>query len=377
MLIKDKFVKNSQDKIKIKMGLGHFVLIFIAFGIGIYLITEFLLSVLERREFSIYVALIQGISSITINLIVIAFVSLLIEITSIKKYIQYVVKQVAVEIENLVTDKYAWNYTHLSTDDLTEHLNLLFLEIVKRQREEKNIYFPINLENIKNSSLSLLPKILNDITYGKYYEDYDINVRIKMIDNNNIEFIVTIGYMVRNDRDKVFHYCSMYPSLASSKSLYFDNIFIMSEDKKHTYCNIAEKVNNKLKPLKTRDKQNHHNIYKIEFDEPLHNLTYDDYYFEYTKRYIKHIKNGVFVHSLPKTVRNFKAEIMIDGDGNNRYKLYSLSFFPYKQAVDQFDFKFKEISHGPHNIQIQNGNWCLPGSGFSVTIMENLDCICE
>lgn len=366
-------MKKDQDKIKIKIGLGHFAFIFIAISIGIYLITEYFLSKLENQEFSIYVSLIQGISSIAINILVIAFVSLLIEITSIRKYIQYVSKQIAFEIEDLITNKYAWNYTHLSPDDLNKNLDLLFLEIIKRQRKEKNIHFPVNIENIKNSSLSLLPKILDDITYGKYYEDYDINVRIRIINDDSIEFIVTTGYIVHNDSDKLFHYCSMYPSLVSSQSLHFDNILVMSEDKKHIYCNLTDKVNRNLTPLKIRDKQHHHNIYKIEFDEPIHNLTSDDYYFEYTRKYVKYIKNGVFVHSLPKTVRNFKAEVMLDGDRDNKYKLYALAFFPYKQAIDQFDFKFKEISNGPHNIQIQNGNWCLPGSGFSLTIMENLD----
>lgn len=33
----------------------------------------------------------------------------------------------------------------------------------------------------------------------------------------------------------------------------------------------------------------------------------------------------------------------------------------------------KEQSNGSHNLTIHNSNWCLLTSGFSITIMKNID----
>ena len=41
--------------------------------------------------------------------------------------------------------------------------------------------------------------------------------------------------------------------------------------------------------------------------------------------------------------------------------------------TSQLDLKLSEITNSPHNMTFRNQNWCLPGSGFTMTLLENLD----
>lgn len=155
--------------------------------------------------------------------------------------------------------------------------------------------------------------------------------------------------------------------------MHFDKFIISSPDRKEIYYDLTEDINNNIQLIDVRSKQHHHNVYCLHSKVNFISLPSNDYYIEFSRSYKKYIKNGVFVHSLPKPVNNFQAEFWIENDFDNNYKLYGISFFPYKQVKTQLDFKMSEISNGPHNMIFRNQNWCLPGSGFTLTLLENLD----
>ncbi len=111
----------------------------------------------------------------------------------------------------------------------------------------------------------------------------------------------------------------------------------------------------------------------MESDADFSRLTSNDYYVEYTRSYLKNIRNGVFVHSIPKPTKNFQAEIVLEKDSSNKFKLYGLSLCPYKQVYTQQDLKMEKQNLGPHTLTIHNANWCLPGTGFCIMLMENID----
>lgn len=363
----------DKQKTKIKIGIGAFALSCILLGFIIYIGTDYTLSLVEKKEFSLLVTVIKGVSSIAINLIVIAFISLLLELTSIKDYIHYMLHQIIIDVENLISNKYTWDYSALGVNDLKQHLDILLLEIVKKEREKSKIHISTENKNILEMSHVILPKLINNFVLGEYYEDYNINVRISIEDETLIKFIVTTSYIVNNSRIKSFQFHAMYPTKKSYMSLHFDQLLIYSKDGKELYYDLTSEINNNIHLVNTRDKHRHHNVYCVESNAEYSNLTHNDYFVEYTRSYLKYIKNGVFVHSLSQPVKNFQAEIILENDTMNKYKLYGLSFYPYKQVHNQTDLRMKEQNNGSHSLTIHNSNWCFPGTGFSITLMENLD----
>lgn len=101
-----------------------------------------IISVEENKNFSLFTTFIKGVSAIAINLIVITLISLLIELTSIRKYIDDIVSQIVIDIDKLIANKYTWDYSSLEAEDLEEHLYLVLEEIAKKGREQKGISIP-------------------------------------------------------------------------------------------------------------------------------------------------------------------------------------------------------------------------------------------
>lgn len=368
-------MKNKKSNTKgpqIKVGINTLALVCIFGGAIIFIGTDYVLSILEKTKFSIQITLIKGISSITINLIVIAFISLLLELTSLKKYIHYVVHQGVLAMEKLISDKYAWDYSRLNADELKHNLDTILFEIAKREcKQQKDILLSNN--NMLEMTDFLVPKIINDFVNGEYYEDYNISLRIYIQNESYVKFIVNVSYIVNNCNTKTFEFQAMYPTKKSYESLHFEHFLIFSKDVKVQYFDLTSEINGNIRLVNIRDKQKHHNIYCVKSNADFSSLPTNDYYIEHSRTYLKNIENGVFVHSISKPVKNFHAEIILDNDIMNKYKIYGISFFPYKQVHNQADLKMKEQSNGPHNLTIHNSNWCLPGSGFSITLMKNID----
>lgn len=276
-------------------------------------------------------------------------------------------------MEKLITNKYKWDYSPFDAEDLKEHLDLVLQEITKKERKIRNINIPAENDNILKISERLLPNLLGDFVLGEYYEDYSVNLRLSIENQTFLKYIVTTSYLVINSSTKTFKFCAAYPSEETYKSLYFEHVLIYSKDRKELYFDLTDELIQNIKLVQTKDKQRHHNIYCIESYADFSRLTPNEYYVEFTRCYLKHIKNGVFVHSIPKPVKDFQAEIVLEKDSLNKYKLYGLSFAPYKQVHTQQDLRMEEQNLGPHNLSIHNSNWCLPGTGFFILLMENID----
>ncbi len=365
--------KPEKSRYKISIGIGAFALICIPLGFLIYCGAEYIISIVENTSFSLFVTLIKGVSAIATNLIVITFVSLLIELTSIKKYIDDMVSQVVIDMEKLIANKYTWNYSSLETGDLKEHLNIVLQEITKKERQKESIRIPTENDNILKMACQLFPSLLSDFVREEYYEDYNINLRLSIENQTFIKYIVTTSYLVTNSSAKNFKFYAVYPTKETCKSLHFERVLIYSKDRKELYFDLTDEVNKNIKLVCTKDKQRHHNIYCMESGADFSRLSSNDYYVEYTRCYLKYIKNEVFVHSIPKPAKDFQAEIVLEKDSLNKYKLYGLSFCPYKQVHTQQDLRMEEQNLGPHSLTIHNGNWCLPGTGFCIMLMENID----
>lgn len=365
--------KNREKPPQIKVGIGTFVFVCIFLGFVIYIGTDYALSLIEKTKFSLVITMVNGISSIAINLVVIAFISLLLELTSIKDYIHYMVHQVVIDVEKLISNKYTWDYSCLEIDELKQHLDLVLMETIKKERQKKKIYIFDENDSIFAMSHYFLPKLINSFILGEYYEDYNINIRIYIEDESLIRFTVTISYIVNNSITKNFKYYAMYPTKKTYKSLHFEQLIICSKDGKDQYFDLTSEINENIKLVNIRDKHRHHNVYCVESYVDFSSLMCNDYYVEYTRTYLKPIKNGVFVHTLSQPAKEFQAEIILENDTMSKYKLYGLSFYPYKQVHSQTDLRMKEQNNGPHSLTIHNSNWCLPGTGFSITLMDNLD----
>lgn len=365
--------KPESSRHKISIGIGIFVLICILLGFLIYFGAEYIISVEENTNFSLFATFIKCISAIVINLIVIALVSLLIELTSIRKYIDDVASQIVVDMEKLIANKYTWNYSSLEAGDLEEHLQLVLQEIVKKRRQQGGISILAENDNILKMTDQLFPHLLRDFVCGEYYEDYNINLRLLIENQTSVKYIVTTSYLVTNSSTKTFRFYAAYPTEETWKSLRFECVLIYSKDRKKLYFDLTSEVNKNIKLVQTKDAGRHHNIYCIESYADFSKLAPNDYYVEYIRSYSKYIKNGVFVHSIPKPAKDFRAEIILDKDSSNKYKLYGLSFCPYKQVHTQHNLRMEEQSLGPHSLTIHNSNWCLPGTGFCIVVIENLN----
>lgn len=366
---------NKPEKVrhKISIGIGVFALICIPLGLLVFCGAEYIISVEENTDFSLFTTFIKGVSAIAINLIVIALISLLIELTSIRKYIDDIVSQIVIDMEKLIANKYTWDYSSLDAKDLEEHLYLVLEEIVKKGRQQEGISIPEENDNILKMTGQLLQNLLSDFMCGEYYEDYNINLRLLIENQAFVKYVVTTSYLITNSSTKTFRFYAVYPTEETWKSLCFERVLIYSKDRKKIYFDLTAEVNKNIKLVRTKDKQRHHNIYCIESYADFSELMPNDYYVEYTRSYLKYIKNGVFVHSVPKPVKDFRAEIILEQDSSNQYKLYGLSFCPYKQVHTQQDLRMEEQNLGPHSLTIHNSNWCLPGTGFCIMVMENID----
>lgn len=358
---------------QIRIGIGIFAFVCIILGFVIFVGTDYVLSLIEGTKFSLLVTLIKGLSSIAFNLILIAFISLLLELSSIKDYINYVVQQAIIDIEELISSKYSWNFSNASLDELKQYLNVILIEITQKIRESKNIHISDKNDKIFDMINQYLPKLINTLVDSEYYEDYCINLYISIENNNLVKFNNTTSYLVNNSVKKTFKFRSALPTQESYKSLHFEKLYIYSKDRKHLYFDLTSEINRNIKLVEIRNKQNHHNVYCVKSSVDFDNLSCNDYYVEYTRTYLKPIKNGIFVHSFPQLVKDFQANIFLENDSINKYKLYGLSFCPYKQVSNQTDLKMTEQSNGPHSLTIRNSNWCLPGGGISITVMENLE----
>lgn len=129
---------------------------------------------MNQSDFSLKISFIKSISTISMNLIVIAFMSFLIEITSIKEYIKYIVDQFLNNIENRLKNRYKFEYNNLNIDELNKYLYLLLEETVNKQREKCNIFIPQETDHILYAAKQLLPKMINDFANGDFYEDYNV-----------------------------------------------------------------------------------------------------------------------------------------------------------------------------------------------------------
>lgn len=367
-------MKNNNDNkiyFKIRVGLGVFILI--SFAMITYIGTEYCQAVLTNQSFNLSVVIIQSISTIIFNVIVIALVSLILEITTLKKHTQNIVDQTVSKIETLFYDKSGKDYSHLQIFELEDNLHSLIFQLASKKRIEKNIYLDMKKSDIFDFNLNLIPKLIEDLAIGEYYEDYIVNLRLEIVEPDMVLFTSTTSYIVHNSINKVFDFQARYPTIITCNSLHFEKLIICSPDKKKIYYDLTEEINANIELKDIKSKQHHHNVYCIQSKVDFSNIPSNDYYIEFSRSYLKYIKNGVLVHSLPKPVKNFQVEFWLENDFKNKYKLYGISFFPYKQVTSQLDLKLSEITNNPHNMIFRNQNWCLPGSGFTMTLLENLD----
>lgn len=365
--------KNDDNKIYFKIQVGWGVLILIIIAMAIYILTEYYQAIKTEQPFILPVVFVQGISTIIINVIVIALVSLIIEITTLKKYTQSIVDQTALSFKSMVLTGKEQDYSKMQTFELTEHLDSVIFNLAYKKRLEKNINLHMRKEDISGYNLCLMPKLIEDLAIGEYYEDYDINLRLKIVDRDKVLFTISTSYIVHNSTNKSFDFRATYPSMITCDSLNFDRLIISSTDRKKIYYDLTEEINANIKLIDIKSKQHHHNVYCLNSKVSFYALQPNDYYIEFSRSYIKYVKNGVLVHSLPKPVKNFQADFWLENDFENKYKIYGISFFPYKQVTSQLDLKLSEITNSPHNMTFRNQNWCLPGSGFTMTLLENLD----
>ncbi len=365
--------RDNAKKIYFKVEVGPGVAILIVLAMIIYVATKYFQAIKLGQPFSFSVTLIESIATIIINVIVIALVSLIIEITTLKKYTQDIVEQTVTNITPLFSNENKPNYSRMQIFELEECLNSIIYQLAIKKRLEQKISIPIYKGDIENYNLSLIHKMINDLVVGEYYEDYDINLRLKIIDKYTVLFNNTTSYIVHNGVNKSFDFQASLPSIITCESLHFDKFIISSPDRKKIYYDLTEEINNNIELIDVKSKQHHHNVYCLHSKVDFYSVPTNDYYIEFSRSYKKYIKNGVLVHSLPKPIKNFQAEFWLENDFNNKYKLYGISFFPYKQVKTQLDLKLSEITNSPHNMIFRNQNWCLPGSGFTLTLLENLD----
>ena len=365
--------RDNTKKIYFKVEVGTGVALLIVLAMIIYVATKYYQSTKLGQPFSFFSILIESIATIIINVIVIALVSLIIEITTLKKYTQDIVEQTVTNITSFFSNVNKPDYSHMQIFELEECLNSIIYQLAVKKRLEQKICIPIHKNDIENYNLSLIHKMINDLVIGEYYEDYDINLRLKIIDDDTVLFNITTSYIVHNGINKSFDFQATLPSIITCESLHFEKFIISSPDRKEIYFDLTDEINTHIELIDVKSKQHHHNVYCMHSKIDFFSVPTNDYYIEFSRSYKKYIKNGVLVHSLPKPVKNFQAEFWLENDFNNKYKLYGISFFPYKQVKTQLDLKLSEITNSPHNMVFRNQNWCLPGSGFSLTLLENLD----
>lgn len=336
--------------------------------------SEYNYSLALGQDFSFTVTIYKLVSSISLTLLNIFMVNFLIELSrgegkdNVKPN-----DELKDFIANEIQKSHKFDYKNLSDVELNKQLDILVTEYINKGRMSHGINIPFTINNISEYNLGLIYRVLDDCIKGEYYEDYSTNIQIKIIDDEWIKMTTTTSYCVHNATDNNFHFRAMYPTIETFKSLNFEKVKIYSSDRKKELSNITEEVNKSIQLVEIRSKQEHHNVYKANANASFANLKLNDYYIEFTRCYVKKKQNGVFVHSIPKPTKYFNAEIFLDGDSNNQYKLYGISFFPYKQVDEQMSEKMLEKMNGPHNIIIRNNNWCVPGSGISFTLMRNLD----
>ena len=336
--------------------------------------SEYNYSLALGQDFSFTVTIYKLVSSISLTLLNIFMVNFLIELSrgegkdNVKPN-----DELKDFIANEIQKSHKFDYKNLSDVELNKQLDILVTEYINKGRMSHGINIPFTISNISEYNLGLIYRVLDDCIKGEYYEDYSTNIRIKIIDDEWIKLTTTTSYCVHNATDNNFYFRAIYPTIETLKSLNFEKVKIYSSDRKKELSNITDEVNKNIHLIEIKSKQEHHNVYKVNAKVSFSNLKLTDYYIEFTRCYMDRIKNGVFVHSIPKPTKYYNAEIFLDGDSNNQYKLYGISFFPYKQVDEQMSEKMLEKMNGQHNIIIRNNNWCVPGSGISFTLMSNLD----
>lgn len=364
---------NDENNIYFKTKLIPTILVLLIVFIFAFIGIEYFQSLYSEQKFSLKLTALKCLSSLISNIFIILLVSVLMEMTTLKNYTRNLLQETADVIYNNIKTEERINYTIFTETELREQLNKLLLELIRKMRISQNLDIPISANDLKGYNINLFPKILKDCANAEYYEDYDTNIRIEIMDKEWIKMTTTTSFIVHNSLNNTFDFTAMYPTIETYKSLEFIKVIVYSTDKTKKLIDLTDVVNNSIRLTEIKSKQEHHNIYKTKAEASFFNLGLKDYYLEFTRCYIKRIQNGVFVHSNPKAIKNFQAEILLFGDINNDYKLYGISFFPYKQVNEQMGMKLSEICNGPHNISIKNNNWCIPGSGISFTLMRNLD----
>lgn len=365
-------MKEFFKKIYIRIGVFPFIIIsFVIFAILFWRI-ELLQATQAGQSFSTELTVLRLFSAVLTNVIVALLVSTFLEMTTlnehIKRFLQTESELIYDKINGKVTD-----YSIYTDKKLNEELECILIEIIKRKRQDNSITVPLLKNDIHGYNLDLLPMLLNDCVNAEYLEDYDINFRISIIDSNRIQVTTTTSYTVHNSKNNKFFFSARYPTLETYQSLIFNKVQIFSPDRKQLLKDLTDTANQNKHLVEIKSKQEHHNIYRAVSEVNFADLHIHEYHLEFSRSYIKYLKNGVIVHSIPRPTKNFQAEILITGNNIDRYKLYGLSFFPYKQTSEQMGSRMSETSNGPHNIIVKNHNWCIPGSGVTFTLMENLD----
>lgn len=168
--------KNDDKNIYFEIKVGPGILLLIILAMIIYIATKYYQSVQMEQSFSFSLVFIESISSIIINVIVIALVSLILEITSLKKYTQNIVEQTVSSFEKLISNKSEPDYSRFQIYELEEHLNSIIYQLAMKKREEQKICIPVKKEDISNYNLGLINKMIEDLVVGEYFEDYNVNL---------------------------------------------------------------------------------------------------------------------------------------------------------------------------------------------------------